>query len=88
MSEDQKKTWEDFDEIPPLTREQIMSARPVAERLRARGGKTGERTKDTISFRIDHDLLEWLRESGPGYQTRLNKILREIMEFSKRGNTA
>lgn len=78
-----KQTVDDLDEIPPLTREQIMSARPVVERRMARGGRPCERPKDTISFRIDHDVLEWLRETGPGYQTRLNKLLRDIMEIGK-----
>lgn len=85
---DEKQTVDDLGEIPPLTRVQIMSAKPVMERRMARGGRPCEHPKDTVSFRIDHDLLEWLKSAGPGYQTRLNKILREIMDFSKRGNVA
>jgi uncharacterized protein (DUF4415 family) len=26
------------------------------------------------------DLLDWLRRQGPGYQTTINRILREHME--------
>jgi uncharacterized protein (DUF4415 family) len=32
--------------------------------------------KDVITLRLDHDLLEWLRSTGPGYQTRINQVLR------------
>jgi uncharacterized protein (DUF4415 family) len=32
--------------------------------------------KDVITLRVDHDVLEWLRSTGPGYQTRINQVLR------------
>ena len=32
--------------------------------------------KDVITLRLDHDLLEWLRSTGKGYQTRINQVLR------------
>ena len=32
--------------------------------------------KDTVTLRLDRDLLEWLRAQGKGYQTRINQILR------------
>ena len=35
--------------------------------------------KDAISLRIDMDVLAWLRRYGPGYQTKINAILREKM---------
>jgi len=36
--------------------------------------------KSQISFRIDNDVLEWLKSKGGGHLTRINKILRERME--------
>jgi uncharacterized protein (DUF4415 family) len=36
--------------------------------------------KEAISLRIDMDVLDWLRRQGPGYQTTINRILREHME--------
>ena len=36
--------------------------------------------KTRVTVRIDHDVLEWLKSQGPGYQTRLNAILRTYME--------
>ena len=35
--------------------------------------------KDAISLRLDMDVLAWLRRYGPGYQTKINAILREKM---------
>ncbi|MEJ4045142.1 BrnA antitoxin family protein [Erwinia sp. SLM-02] len=31
------------------------------------------------TIRIDADVIHWLESQGPGYQTRINKILREAM---------
>ncbi|MCP4373262.1 MAG: BrnA antitoxin family protein [Deltaproteobacteria bacterium] len=36
--------------------------------------------KERITVRIDHDILEWLKDQGPGYQTRMNAILRQYMQ--------
>jgi uncharacterized protein (DUF4415 family) len=35
--------------------------------------------KQAVSMRLDADVVAWLKESGPGYQTRANRILREKM---------
>lgn len=32
--------------------------------------------KETITIRLDADVLEWFRKQGSGYQTRINAILR------------
>ena len=35
--------------------------------------------KDRLTIRIDHDVVEWLKKQGGGYQTRINVILRSYM---------
>jgi uncharacterized protein (DUF4415 family) len=35
--------------------------------------------KQAVSMRLDADVVAWLKGSGPGYQTRANRILREKM---------
>ena len=35
--------------------------------------------KEPVTMRIDADVLEWLKEQGPGYQTKVNRILRAEM---------
>jgi uncharacterized protein (DUF4415 family) len=36
--------------------------------------------KQPISIRLDEDVIDWFRRSGPGYQTRINAVLRHYME--------
>jgi uncharacterized protein (DUF4415 family) len=35
--------------------------------------------KQIVTIRLDTDMLEWYRGAGPGYQTRINQILRQYM---------
>ncbi len=36
--------------------------------------------KDHINIRIDHDVLEWFKASGKGYQTLMNNVLRAFVK--------
>ncbi len=36
--------------------------------------------KSPISLRLDADILLFFRDGGPGYQTRMNAVLRSYME--------
>ena len=40
------------------------------------------RTKQTVTIRLDADLLAWFR-SQKGYQTRINAVLRTYMDAQK-----
>jgi uncharacterized protein (DUF4415 family) len=35
--------------------------------------------KDRLTIRVDHDIVQWLKKAGSGYQTRINAILRSYM---------
>jgi uncharacterized protein (DUF4415 family) len=35
--------------------------------------------KQQLTVRLDADVVAWLRDQGRGYQTRLNRVLREAM---------
>jgi uncharacterized protein (DUF4415 family) len=52
-----------------------MFARAVA----SQGLKTVPK-KALISLRIDADVIEWFRQQGAGYQSRMNALLRAYME--------
>ncbi len=39
--------------------------------------------KKAVSLRLDSDLLDWFKEQGKGYQTRINAILRVYMRAMK-----
>jgi uncharacterized protein (DUF4415 family) len=36
--------------------------------------------KEHINIRVDADVLEWFRQTGRGYQTRMNNVLRAFVE--------
>jgi uncharacterized protein (DUF4415 family) len=63
-------------DAPPLDRAFWQEARVVFPRP-VRKKHTG--------LRIDEDVLAWFRAHGPGYQTRINAVLRAYVEAQKRG---
>jgi uncharacterized protein (DUF4415 family) len=38
--------------------------------------------KASVSLRIDADVLAWFKAQGPGYQTRMNAVLRAFKDAS------
>lgn len=43
--------------------------------------------KKAISLRVDQDVLEWFRETGPRYQTRMNAVLRSYVAKMQQDQT-
>jgi uncharacterized protein (DUF4415 family) len=60
----------DTSDIPPLVESEWAGA------VR---GRFYRPVKQAVSFRIDADVLAWLKKDGDGYQTRANQILRARM---------
>ncbi len=42
------------------------------------------RVKRAISIRLDSDIIEFFKKEGPGYQSRMNEVLRIYMEHSQK----
>jgi uncharacterized protein (DUF4415 family) len=40
--------------------------------------------KRRISLRVDTEVVDWFKSKGPGYQTRMNRILRRVMIEGKK----
>ncbi len=40
--------------------------------------------KETVTIRLDADVLDWLKQGEKGYQTRVNRILRAVMEQQRK----
>lgn len=40
--------------------------------------------KDHVNIRIDHDILEWFKASGKGYQTLMNNVLGAFAKSRRR----
>jgi uncharacterized protein (DUF4415 family) len=54
----------------------------------ARRGMLYRPVKQQITLRIDADVIEWFkarRRKGEGYQTKINRALREYVEQHRRG---
>jgi len=39
--------------------------------------------KQAVSIRLDEDILEYFRAQGPGYQTRINAVLRAYVDHQR-----
>jgi len=52
----------------------------IADWSKAVVGKFYRPIKKSLTIRIDVDVLAWLKSQGRGYQTRINRVLREEME--------
>lgn len=39
-------------------------------------------SKAAVSLRVDQDVLAWFKAQGPGYQTRINSVLRAFRDAS------
>ncbi|MDO8359219.1 MAG: BrnA antitoxin family protein [Devosia sp.] len=74
---------------PELTDEQLAQGKSFADALpdlyasiqRSRGRPRIERPKQKVTIRLDVDLLEKLRASGKGWQSRVNDHLRRDVDL-------
>ena len=48
----------------------------------ARRGLKATPSKTSISLRVDVDVLKWFKAQGPGYQTRINAVLKAYKDAS------
>ena len=91
MTESRKDTgsnWVDPDDAPEWSDEVFQRAevrdgdrvvRPASGTLTKRGRPKLESPKRQITLRLDGDLIDRLRETGPGWQRRINEILRKAV---------
>lgn len=68
--------------LVPRAEAAAAAASNVAKVVRriARKGLPQPSRKEAISLRLDHDVLDWFKTQGPGYQTRMNTVLRAYMD--------
>jgi len=59
----------DYSEIPALTDEQLAQFKRAPKVL--------------VAARIDKEVYDWLMKYGKGYSTRINGILRTVMEGTR-----
>lgn len=76
---DKHFVWDGVDEDErPLPREEMLAG--AAALAKKRGRPAGSGTKEQVALRVDRDVLDAFRASGPGWQTRMNAVLRAWVE--------
>src|SRR4051794_12360483 len=73
-------------DAPEWTAEDWANARPMNEVMpdlveawRRSRGKQRKPAKVLVSMRLDSDVIDTLRASGPGWQSRANELLRKAV---------
>lgn len=56
----------------------------LAEKEGATEARWNRPRKRRISLRVDIEVVDWFKSKGPGYQTRINRILRRVMMEGKK----
>jgi uncharacterized protein (DUF4415 family) len=81
------------DDIPEATDEDFARARPLSdfpqlrealERARGQRGPQKSPTKERVALRLDQNIVDYFRHDGPGWQTRINDALAELVKRNTR----
>jgi uncharacterized protein (DUF4415 family) len=84
MPEDLQPLTDDDGEVRELTADDFRNFRPTSdfpeiadafERARGQRGPQKSPVKERIGLRLDQDIVEHFRATGPGWQSRINDIL-------------
>jgi uncharacterized protein (DUF4415 family) len=67
-------------ELRASVEDDLFSLAEEAGRAEARWNRP---RKQRISLRVDTEVIDWFKSKGPGYQTRMNRILRRVMMEGK-----
>jgi BrnA antitoxin of type II toxin-antitoxin system len=68
------------DDLPEITDGMLAHADlRIGERVIRRGRPPLESPKQAIKLRLDAEVVEHFRETGPGWQTRINEALRHTI---------
>jgi uncharacterized protein (DUF4415 family) len=76
---------EEYEDIPELTDEWFDKAEfavggKVVRPAKRLGRPKSDAAKKLIALRLDPDVIERFRATGPGWQSRINMVLREYLE--------
>jgi uncharacterized protein (DUF4415 family) len=81
-SENPEWTEEDYARARPAAEAlpEIFGPEAASELLRPRGRPKAAETKTHVNIRLDADVIKAFRAKGRGWQTLINKALREWLE--------
>lgn len=72
-----RKNWRDLDDAPELTDQFFERADEYRGHKPIKRTSKAAETKVSVKLRLDPDVVEVMRATGPGWQTRVNRALRE-----------
>lgn len=58
----------------------IVEAMEALQRQRGQRGPQKSEVKDRIGLRLDHNIVEHFRATGPGWQSRINDVLADYVK--------
>ena len=78
-----KPDWQDPDDVPDLSTPEWQA---IIDKVPVRRGRPPlDEPKVSTTIRLDADVLAAYRAEGPGWQTRMNDVLRLHLEREGRG---
>ena len=83
-----KRKWTDPDDAPHLDREWFARGEiREGDKLIRRGRpKSATATKEAVSLRLDPEVVQHFRATGPGWQSRINAALRKVAKLGSKRN--
>ncbi|MGZ8291342.1 MAG: BrnA antitoxin family protein [Telluria sp.] len=70
-------------EFAPAWEEPVPVSQHASASQQSAKNNSATPQKQIVTIRLDVDMLEWFKAAGPGYQTRINQLLREHMEAER-----
>lgn len=77
---------EEYEEIPELTDEWFDKAVLHVGGKPMRGRPKSAAPKRQITLRLDPDVIDGMRATGPGWQTRINDALRKWVQRQRKAS--
>ena len=87
LIDDENPEWtaKDFAKARPASEvlPQIFGAKLAKEMLKPRGRPRAEHPKERINIRLSHEVVEYFKSAGDGWQTRIDAALRQFITEHK-----
>lgn len=80
------------EDIPELTEADLTNAKPISEfpelkamfeRARGQRGPQKSPVKERVGLRLNKDVVEHFRKTGPGWQSRINDVLADYVKAGR-----
>ena len=89
MGENKKSTTKNIKRLDSISEDRIdySDIKETDESFWANAGVHMPKNKRQLTLRLDPDVIDWYKQFGKGYQTRMSAVLRKFMEDQKNDDT-